>query len=268
MDAIRRHGLKITGKTERVVHPNAVESVQEDGAHDVVLLTVKAYDTPMAVKELKQYWEESIFLSLQNGLGNEEILAKRVAKVLGGVTGQGVTFIEPGVVFHAGVGETIIGSVKGVERDQVVEVVRAFSRCGMRCNLTEDIRTELWLKAVVNACINPLTGLLGVRNGALSKNKDLREIVKVVVEEGTRVAAALGIEMDAEGVSERVWSVAEATADNKSSMLQDLERGRRTEVDAINGAIVEAGRSHHIPCPFNSALALLVKASEWARRSR
>lgn len=268
MDAVHRHGLRITGKTERVVHPGAVESLPKGKPPDIVLLTVKAYDTTSAVQELKPYWRESIFLSLQNGLGNEELLARRAAKVLGGVTELGVTFVEPGVVFHAGVGKTYVGTVKGVERDQTMEVVNTFSSCGMPCHLAEDIRTELWLKAVVNACINPLTGLLGVRNGVLSKNEDLREIIQRVIEEGVEVAAAEGIELEVDYVAERVWSVAEATADNKSSMLQDLEKGAKTEIDAISGAIVKAGRSHRIACPYNSALALLVKASEWTRQSR
>ncbi len=268
VDAVRRNGLRITGKEERVVHPEALETLPRGKPPDVVLLTVKAYDTASAILKLKPYWRESIFLSLQNGLGNEELLADRAQRVLGGVTGLGVTFVEPGVVFYAGFGETYVGTVIGVEYDQTMEVVNAFTSCGMPCHLVEDIRTELWRKAVVNACINPLTGLLGVRNGVLSKSEDLMEIIQRVIEEGVEVAAAEGIELEVDQVAERVWTVVDATADNKSSMLQDLEKDRKTEIDAINGAIVKAGRSHHIACPFNSALTLLVKASEWTRRGR
>ncbi len=231
---------------------------------EVVLVTVKAYDTSRAVEELKPYWQESTFLSLQNGLGNEDVLADKAAKVLGGVTGQGVTFVGPGEVFHAGVGETYVGPVKGVDSEEAMRVVEAFGQCGMPCSLSQNIRRELLLKAIINACINPLTALLGIRNGTLATVEPLRELVERVAEEGVAIGAAEGIELDPKQVIQRVWSVAEATADNKSSMLQDVERGRRTEIDSINGALVELGRSSAIDCPFNSALTLLVRAKEQA----
>ncbi len=268
VEAIRKNGLEISGRTELVVRPEAMERLPADAPPEIVLVTVKAYDTPKAIRELKAYWKESTFLSLQNGLGNEEILAKRAEKVLGGVTGQGVTFVGPGKVFHAGTGETFIGPVKGVRLDQGRELVESFTQCGMPCHLTENIGAELWLKAIVNACINPLTGLLGVPNGALSTSEHIGEIVRRVVMEGTEVAGSEGIDLDAERVLQRVWAIAESTAENKSSMLQDLERGRRTEIDAINGAIVEFGRTHRIACPFNATLALLVRAKEKTPRLR
>jgi 2-dehydropantoate 2-reductase len=266
--AIARRGLRITGRTEAIVRPVAVEDVSGADTPDVILVTVKAYDTPRAVEALEPFWKTSTFLSLQNGLGNEDLLASKAEKVLGGVTNQGVTFLGPGEVHHAGAGETYIGPYKGTTEADAVDVVEAFRECGMPCSLAKDIRRELWLKAVVNACINPLTGLLGVRNGYLQESEELRDLVRRIVSEGVHVAEAHGISLQQEDVLERVWYISSATADNKSSMLQDLERGRRTEVDAINGEIVRTGRRLGISCEVNAFLVSLVKAAEGAPRLR
>lgn len=262
--AIRRKGLRITGRTELLVKPHSVEDISDVPTPDVILLTVKAYDTPQAVDALEPFWRTSIFLSLQNGLGNEDVLAARVERVLGGVTNHGVTFLGPGEVYHAGVGETYVGPYKGTVPQDGAEVVKAFRESGMPASLVEDIGRELWLKALLNACINPLTGLLRVRNGYILERDALRDSVGMIVEEGIKVAHSYGIHLDRDEVLERVWTVAKATAENRSSMLQDLERGRGTEVDAINGAIVELGRAKGVSCRVNSLLTLLVKAAEQA----
>lgn len=262
VEAIRRHGLRITGKTEVVVRPRAIEDITGLEPPDVVLLTVKAYDTTGAMEALAPFYHTSTFLSLQNGLGNEDIIASMAAKVLGGVTTQGVTFIRPGVVRHAGVGETRIGPYSGATEEEATRVVEAFREAGMSCSLATDIRRELWLKVLVNACINPLTALLRVKNGYLRESDALGGVVRTVVEEGVSVAEAYDIHLNREEVLDRVWSVVKATADNRSSMLQDLERGRRTEVEAINGAIVRLGRQKGLECEVNALLTSLVKAAE------
>ncbi|MCJ2520952.1 MAG: 2-dehydropantoate 2-reductase [Candidatus Thermoplasmatota archaeon] len=264
MEAIRRNGLKIGGRTNLVVHPTAQEDIAEVESLDVVVLTVKAYDTEGALEALKPFWRKAAFLSLQNGLGNEDLLAERADRVLGGVTNQGVTFVAPGEVYHAGIGDTYIGPYRGTGLEEAAELVEAFSMCGIPSELSEDIRGELWLKTLVNACINPLTGLLEVKNGHILQSTFLTDVVREIVDEGLQVAALQGLHLDREEVLEKVWSIAEATADNISSMLQDLEKGRRTEIDSINGAIVERGREGGVSCPINSLLTNLVKALEEA----
>ncbi len=120
----------------------------------------------------------------------------------------------------------------------------------------------------MNACINPLTGLLRVKNGRLRGSGLLAGLVREIVEEGLQVATAEGVRLSPEEVLQWVWSIVDATADNESSMLQDLERGRRTEIDSINGAIVERGRGRGVACRVNSLLTLLVRAAEEASRVR
>ena len=120
----------------------------------------------------------------------------------------------------------------------------------------------LWTKAVVNACFNPLTGLLRQRSGALGRSDALLGCSRMIVEEAAAVAAAQGVTLDTDELMERVRAVSRATAENRSSMLQDLEKGRRTEIDAINGAIARMGAERGIACPVNRLLTLLVKAAE------
>lgn len=262
VEAIRRHGLRITGTSDLVVHPGAQEGVTGSEDPDVVLVAVKAYDTPPAAEALRPFWTTALFLSLQNGLGNEETLAARARRVLGGVTNQGVTFVGPGEVRHAGVGASYVGPFQGAGREEAEAVARAFQAAGMDCHAVEDIRRELWLKALVNACINPLTALLRAPNGVLRGAGPLREIVEAVVAEGVRVATLHGIDLEAGTVLERLEGVVAATAGNRSSMLQDLERGRRTEIEAINGAIVRLAAEKGFPVPTNRLLADLIRAAE------
>lgn len=262
VQAIRRDGLRIHGHTELCVHPRAVEEVADAEPPEVVIVTVKSYDTQSAVEALRPFWTSSRFLSLQNGLGNVEALARRAERVLGGVTYHGVTSVGPGEVAHAGNGDTVFGPVQGVDHAQGEEIARAFRECGLAATVTDQVEATLWTKAVVNACFNPLTGVLRARSGSLDQVAWLRECSDLIVGEALAVARAYGVALDRDALLERVGMVARATAQNKSSMLQDLEKGRRTEIDAINGAVSRMGAERGVPCPVNRLLTCLVKASE------
>lgn len=262
VEAIRKGGLRITGKTRLLARLAAEEDLPPDADPDVVIVAVKAYDTEEAARTLAPLTEKALFLSLQNGLGNEEALATAGARVLGGVTNQGLTFVGPGEVYHAGVGDTYIGPFEGTGPKEADDVVKAFNESGLPSHLVDDIRAELWLKAIVNACINPLTALLRVPNGYLLQTEATEQIVRQVIQEGVEVAARQEVSLVADAVFERVASVVRGTSANRSSMLQDLERGRRTEIDAINGAIARLGREAGRPAPANDLLAQLVRAAE------
>jgi 2-dehydropantoate 2-reductase len=262
VEAIRKSGLVIHGRTEMRVGPRAVEAASEAYRPDVVIVTVKSYDTEAAAQELRPFWNTAAILSLQNGLGNVEQLAAKAERVLGGVTYHGVTFVGPGEVNHAGTGDTVIGPIKGASVEDAERIRSAFTGCGLATTVTEDIQEVLWTKAVVNACFNPITGLLRVKSGVIGRSGQLMECCNSVVEEAVGVARAEGIQLRSEALMERVRAVSSATAENKSSMLQDLERGRRTEIDAINGWIAHIGTEHGVSCPVNRTLTLLVKAAE------
>jgi 2-dehydropantoate 2-reductase len=272
VEAIRRHGLRVTGRTELEIRVRAVEEVAQAEPADVVVVTVKSYDTRAAVDALEPFWEHATFLSLQNGLGNVELLAERAERVLGGVTYSGVTFVAPGRIEHAGTGDTVLGPYRGTSLADTDRLGALFRESGIETSVTESIETTLWRKAVVNACFNPLTGLLEVRSGALARSGSLSACSTLIVSEAVAVARACGVALDEGELLERVRAVSHATARNKSSMLQDMQKGRRTEIDAINGAIARRGAERGIDCPANRVLTLLVKAagelhsSEWKVR--
>jgi len=265
VDAVNDNGLVVSGHTE-MVQKNivAVTDLNEltGSIPDAVLLTVKAYDTAAAVESLAAFAHDTIFVSLQNGLGNEEVIAKRTAKVLGAVINQGATMLGPGEVFHAGSGEITIGPFAGTDELDAEAIAAALAEAGFPARAVADIGERIWAKAILNAAVNPISALLCKRTGELIASEPLVEAMRQVVEESVAIAAACGITLETNAIMETIHTVAKATRDNKSSMYQDLEKGRRTEIEAINGALIAHAKEHGLPCPANELLARLVRAAE------
>jgi 2-dehydropantoate 2-reductase len=264
--AIRSRGLRISGKTTMIAKPRAAIRVSGSARPELVLITTKAYDTANAMIALRPFADRAIFLTLQNGLGNAETIAKTARRVVAGTTAHGVTFAGPGEVRHAGVGETVLGAWAGVDKADLIRLQDAFADVGIATRVTSDIRSELWSKLVVNASINPIAALAGVPNGQLVRNHGLRGILGDVCREATAVAKAEGARVDPDELHKRTVLIARRTAANRASMLQDIERHRRTEIEAITGAIIRAAEHHRIPVPRNRMLYALVHAREAASR--
>lgn len=265
VDAINECGLRVTGHTEVLQKKiNAAANLATiDGAPpDAILITVKAYDTRSAVRALSNYWNKPIFVSLQNGLGNEEAIAEHATKVLGAVINQGATFIGPGEVFHAGSAEIDFGPFAGTTNEDAETVAAAFREVGFPAQAKQDIREKIWAKVILNAAVNPLTALLRKRTGELAETEALKPVLKLIVKESVAIAAASGVTLNETKILDKIVAVAKATRDNKSSMLQDLEKGRRTEIDAINGELIARAHEHGIACPANELLVNLIRAAE------
>ncbi len=261
VDAVNRKGLRIEGLTTFLAWPTATEATP-DGDFDLVFVTTKAYDTATAVDALRASWRRSVFVTLQNGLGNAEAIAAKADRVVAGTTTHGVTFAAPGHIVHAGAGDTIVGAWRGVDGSDVRRIADALTAAGIRTTVTDDVLRELWAKAVVNAAINPLTAVLRRPNGVLARDQDLRGIVERLAREGASAGKAAGIAMDPDDVAGRALEVAAKTAENRSSMLQDVERGHRTEVDAITGALLRAAAAAGLALPYNERVYELVRGLE------
>lgn len=269
LEAIRAHGLAITGATQLTARPHVALTAREAATPDLLVLTVKAYDTARALRDAKPLLgPRTAVLSLQNGLGNVEAVrdAAGAALTLGGVTTHGVTFVEPGHVHHAGVGYTKVGAIAPGSAPLAGEVAAALTQAGMKAEAVPDIAAELWAKVIVNAGINPLTAITGLPNGEVLAQPGLKALLEATVREAEAVARAAGIRLPEGDLVERTRRVAQLTAPNKSSMLQDIERGRRTEVDSICGAIVRTARAHGTSAPLNAALLALVQGIESTTR--
>jgi len=247
---------------ENRVKVKATDSLNEAGQADIVLVLVKSWQTRRAAGQARQIIApDGLALTLQNGLGNLEILAESVGeeKTTLGVTSEGANMVAPGIVRHAGYGLTHLARIKGQAQklDQLADLLRA---TGFECHLVDSARSLVWGKLAVNAGINPLTGLLQVANGFLTQDTIARDLMYQAAEETAAVALALGIDLPYQSAAKRTLEVAEATAANRSSMVQDLARGTPTEIEAISGAIVKNGKRLACPTPINEALCRLVEA--------
>jgi 2-dehydropantoate 2-reductase len=225
-------------------------------------VTVKSYDVPAAVEGLPVN-PGTIVVIVHNGLGADEAAAAALGpcRVATGVSYSGVTFLGPGKVRLAGYTETVLGSADRGARDRLDLPLYALTRAGLSARIVEDIRAAQWKKMFANVGINAITAITGLPNGTLLEVPELKALVKAAVEEAAAVAARTGVRTDVDPVA-LTFQVIRDTAGNRSSMLQDASRGKRTEIDALNGKVAELGREHGIPTPVNDTLTALVKGIE------
>jgi 2-dehydropantoate 2-reductase len=261
-DLINEQGISVegVGGEYRVQVPTVTGKTS--GLPDVVLICVKANQTRTVAQSLEPWLDqETHVLTLQNGLGNVEVLEEILGKdrVLGGVTAEGGTLLGPGHVRHAGQGETIIGPERAAET-LVPEIVLAFNAAGFVTRSVDNVNDLIWGKLVINVGINALTAIARLRNGRLPDTRGTRMVMEEAVLEAVAVAQAKGINLPYPNPLERVVEVCRATAENIASMLQDVLKKNVTEVDFINGAIVREGEPLGIATPVNHTLTCLIQA--------
>jgi 2-dehydropantoate 2-reductase len=255
--------LEEKGKSQ-IIPMKATPDVTSVGKADLVIFFVKTYDTERAVLDsLVLEKEDTVFLTLQNGLGNEEAICKKIdrKKVMLGVTGHGATLLRPGHVRHAGWGKTFVGEIDHRITDRATRIAQMFRKAGIETEASPNIHDQVWGKLVVNAGINALTALTGFKNGQLLDYPETTRLMERLVFEAAQVARRKGVHIEEDPI-EKVRKAAEATRENRSSMGQDFDHRRRTEIDAINGAVVREAQALGIPAPFNQAVTDLVKAIE------
>ncbi len=255
--------LEEKGKIQ-IVRMNATSDVTSVGKADLVIFFVKTYDIEGAVSDsLVLEKEDTIFLTLQNGLGNEEAICDKVnpKKVMLGITGHGATLLEPGHIRHAGWGKTFIGELDHRMTDRALRIAQMFCKAGIDTEVSSNIHDQVWGKLLVNVGINALTALTGFKNGQLVDYPETVRLMEKLVCEAAEIASRKGVQVEGDPI-EKVKKAAEATRENRSSMGQDFDRRRKTEIDAINGAVVREAQPLGIPVPFNQAVMDLVKAIE------
>jgi 2-dehydropantoate 2-reductase len=265
IDAMRSKGLKVEdrGKIE-IIPVKATTEVSSAGTADVVLFFVKTYHTEKAVSDvLVLQKENTVFLTLQNGLGNEEAICKQVdrRKVVLGVTGQGATLLGPGHIRHAGWGKTYVGELDEKITDRVTQIAQVFRKAGIETEVSSHVHDLVWEKLLVNVGINALAALTGLKNGQLLDYPETVRLMEALVSEAAEVARRKEIQID-ENPMNRVKAVIEATRENRCSMGQDLDYKRRTEINAINGAVVREAERLGISVPYNQMITDLIKVIE------
>jgi 2-dehydropantoate 2-reductase len=252
--AIRRDGIRCESST-------GLTSVRVNATSDLVIVVVKAYQTRSAVMLAKDILKPGgLALTLQNGLGNVEILREAFGaeRAAGGIAILGANMVAPGVVRQCG-GEIQIQ----VEKHPRIEpAVAFFKSAGLDVRIVENLESLQWGKLVVNSALNPLGALLRETNEVFAERESAREVYLAVIRESAGVASAMGIPLPYDDPAEHALGMVRGTAGNRCSMLQDLENHRPTEIDAINGAIVRAASKADVPTPWNGMLVQLIKAAE------
>jgi len=265
-EKINNKGLSIEGVSgDWQAKVNAAAKAEAIGEVDLVIICVKSYDTKEAITSVKQLvGRGATVLTLQNGLGNIEIIGEVVGqeRVIGGVTNQGATLLDIGRIRHAGRGETIIGRIDGKIPVELRQIREIFNKVGLETRISRDIKGLLWSKLIINCGINALTALTRLNNGRLIEFDGSSRVLRDAVTEAVKVAKRKKIKLIYDDPLAKVEAVCEATAANVSSMLQDVLRKKRTEIDSINGVIVRQAKSLGINVPVNSVLVDLVKTIE------
>lgn len=248
--------------------PDITNNIAEVGLVDVALVVVKSRQTSDAARTVAAILKpDGLAITLQNGLNNCATLRHVLneQRVTLGVTSQGATVLGVAHIRHAGHGPTYFGldsSIGPSQRERLPEVVATFNRAGLQSSLVEDIDGLVWGKLAINAAINPLTALLRVPNGFLAEHDELIGLMTRAANEVAAVANAQGIVLPYPDAAEQALTVARATAGNRSSMLQDVDRGVPTEVEAICGAIARVARDYGVDTPLNVRLCRLVRRIE------
>ena len=266
LETLRSEGLRIEtrdGRVERLTIA-ATDDPAVIGDADALIILVKSVDTVSAMSAIRPHARpDQVLLTLQNGLGNAEKIRAALGpgpRILTGVTSQAATRLGPGWVKHTGVGPTLVGYQDERDAGPAVQLTRIFADAGLPATSVLDIDHWVWRKLAVNAAINGLTALGDFPNGDIANDPGLLDAAEIIAEEVASVAREIGIELG--GMRRPVLETAIATRDNRSSMLQDLEAGRPTEVGAIHEAVLAKGAETGIATPAMWVVAALIRAKE------
>lgn len=256
VNGINRNGLEISESINENFKVKVSTEIEEIEDNTLIILSTKVIDSEEAINSIKdKVKKNNIILCLQNGLGSEDIVKNIVdCAVIRGIITAGTTFLEPGKVVCSNIGNIYL------EKSDVSEkILEIFNNSNLPTEVDENIKDRIWKKTIVNCVMNPLTAIFKVKNGDLLKATDL---VKSVIHELVLVANKEELNYDEKETFNTVMDIIKASAENRSSMLQDILKGRKTEIDFLNGKIVELAEKHKIDVPANKTLVNMIKFLE------
>lgn len=263
-EKIARQGIIVQGVSGDYTAGVPLISEPKDIEPDIIFICVKSGSTKEAAESVKGIiTENSIVATLQNGLGNVEILKEILGdnRVIGGVTSEGATSLGDGKIRHAGAGNTILGPQKDFG-DRLKFIIEALNKAGFSASSLDNVEDLIWGKLIINTGINALAAITGLKNGRLPEYKGSLNIMKDAVEEAVSVSRAKKINLPYDDAFEKVLQVCRDTSGNIASMLQDVLNKKVTEIDFINGAICREGKNLGISTPVNQTLTSLIRAIE------
>jgi 2-dehydropantoate 2-reductase len=270
VDAINRGGMRVVGREDLVARVNATTEPDRIPPCALGVVAVKGTFTEAAIAATAHAFENAAVCSVQNGIGNEEVIAEYVPRVIRGVTLPAARVARPGVVEMKGAGTTWVGPFepRPAELDEVQQLGLLLNRSGLETHAVADARGAQWTKLLFNCATNPLCALTGLTHGQLCETPATRVVVGEVLREGRAVAHALGIILE-DDPEELVDALGRANYDHKPSMLQDVLAHRPTEIAMLNEGLVAEADNCGIPAPVNRAVAALIRGLEdsWGRQT-
>lgn len=270
VDKINAQGLHMTDESnDWYVKVDARTNGEGIDEADLVIVLVKSFATKSAVEQLKKtnvIGENTVVMSLQNGLGNEETIASVVGEenVISGKTYVGGRLIEAGYISAGVKGKwTYIGELNGAKTERIQKVCDVFNEAGLLCEVSDNIKGLIWDKLLINVAAGALCGITRLPYGPLYEEEYIKEVAVDAIQEAINVAKAAGVKLKSED-PEYPWYAASGglPATFKTSILQSLELKRPTEIDFINGSVCEWGKKYNIPTPVNKTLVACVKGIE------
>ncbi len=263
LDVMKEKGLIVKSyKGDFHVSPFASADPAEIGPCDLILFCVKSFDSINMGRFIQpMVGPSTVILSLQNGVENEVILGELYGsdKVLAGVAFIGSRIEKPGKIVHTASGNITFGEPGGGSSHRTKELEELFNSAGINAKLSDDMKKVMWQKMVWNCGFNAITALTGCSATEVLLLKETREIVRKTMEEVIAVAAALGIEFDA-SLPEKTIAHTEKQGEIRTSMLVDMEKGQKMEIDGLNGAVCRNGREKGVPTPTNDVLYGMIKS--------
>jgi 2-dehydropantoate 2-reductase len=263
-DAIQQNGLRLSGAADFTARLNATSNAKDLPRCDYGIVATKAIHTRVAISQVADIFDDkSAVCSVQNGVGNEEIIAERVQFVIRGTTFPAGHPIAPGHIGYDIKGDTWIGPFEptNTSMERVEELAGLMTRSGMNTIALRDARGAQWTKLIFNASTNPVGALTLLHHGAAARFEPTGQLFSDLIAEGEAVAKKLEIELHGDP-RQLVQRGANAPGKHRASMLQDVLAKRQTEVDFMNGAIVQWGEKVGVPTPLNKALWELIKGLE------
>jgi len=267
VDAINQNGLRLTGLSDIVVPVKARSDAGEIPECEFGIVAVKTLYTRAAMKATAHVFRDGAVCSVQNGIGNEEIIAEYVPRVILGTTFPAGHVTAPGVVNHDTGGKTWISPFlpKPASMDEVTLLAETLIRGGANIVAMEDARGALWTKLIFNSASNPMGALTHLPHGVACDQPGVRRVMRELVNEGKAVADALGVTLDSDPDALIDYG-REKAYQHPPSMLTDVLNKRVTEIDALNGGIARLGAELGIPTPLNAAVTDIIKALEYSWR--
>ena len=268
IDAINANGLRLSGESDVHSYPNATSNPSDIPACEFGIVATKSLHTRAAIESAASVFKDAAVCTVQNGVGNEEIIAEYVPRVIRGTTFPAGHVVEPGHVEQDTGGKTWLGPFepKPATMAEIELLAERLTESGIETLAMEDSRGAQWTKLIFNAATNPIGALTGLPHGVACDQPAVRKVISGLVAEGVAVADAMGITLDSDP-DKLVDHAREVAYHHKASMLQDALARRPTEVAALNGGIVKFGEQTGVPTPLNQAIWALIEGLEhsWTR---